>query len=120
LAFLPEYPGLGEAGRWSLAIVIIGAGLWMTEAIPAFSVALLIIGLQFITLGRPGGPLLAAEDTRGWEMFVRPWASPPMWLFFGGLIVVKLWNNHPFGSIAFSLVLSLGTFFCWALASAKL
>jgi len=86
-AFLPAHAGLAEAGRWSLAIVILGGGLWITEAIPAFAVALLIIGLQIITLGQPGGPLLAAEDMKGWEMFVRPWASPPMWLFFGGLVL---------------------------------
>ena len=86
-AFVPDHAGLAEAGRWSLAIVMLGAGLWITEAIPAFAVALLIIGLQIITLGSPGGPLLAAEDTKGWEMFVQPWASPPMWLFFGGLVL---------------------------------
>lgn len=86
-AFLPAHAGLAEAGRWSFAIVILGGGLWITEAIPAFAVALLIIGLQIVTLGQPGGPLLAAEDTKGWEMFVRPWASPPMWLFFGGLVL---------------------------------
>lgn len=86
-AFLPAHEGLAEAGRWSLLIVILGAGLWITEAIPAFAVALLVIGLQIVMLGRPGGPLLAAEDSKGWEMFVRPWASPPMWLFFGGLVM---------------------------------
>ncbi len=83
-AFWPEHAGLSEAGRWSLAIVVLGAGLWMTEAIPAFAVALLVIGLQILTLGRPGGVLLGAEDSAGWEMFVEPWASPPMWLFLGG------------------------------------
>ena len=86
-AFLPLHEGLGEAGRWSMLIVLLGGGLWITEAVPAFAVALLIIGLQIVTLGRPGGPLLAADDAKGWEMFVRPWASPPMWLFFGGLVL---------------------------------
>lgn len=86
-AFLPVHEGLGEAGRWSMLVVLLGAGLWITEAVPAFAVALLIIGLQIVTLGRPGGPLLEAEDVKGWEIFVRPWASPPMWLFFGGLVL---------------------------------
>ncbi|MCA1964083.1 MAG: DASS family sodium-coupled anion symporter [Prosthecobacter sp.] len=86
-AFLPAHEGLSDAGRWSMLIVLLGAGLWITEAVPAFAVALLIIGLQIVTLGRPGGPLLAAGDLKGWEMFVRPWASPPMWLFFGGLVL---------------------------------
>lgn len=88
-AFLPGHEGLSEAGRWSMLIVLLGAGLWITEAIPAFAVALLIIGLQIVTLGQPGGPLLAADDQKGWEMFIQPWASPPMWLFFGGLVLAS-------------------------------
>ena len=88
-AFAPEHEGLSEAARWSLSIVVLGAGLWMTEAIPAFAVSLLVIGLQILVLGRPGGVLLDAEDAQGWEMFVNPWASPPMWLFFGGLVLAR-------------------------------
>lgn len=89
VAFWPEHAGLTEAGRWSLAIVVLGAGLWITEAIPAFAVALLVIGRQILTLGRPGGVLLGAQDFQSWEMFVKPWASPPMWLFFGGLVLAR-------------------------------
>ena len=89
VAFWPEHAGLSDAGRWSLAIVLLGAGLWITEAIPAFAVALLIIGLQILILGRPGGVLLGTDDLQGWEMFVKPWASPPMWLFFGGLVLAR-------------------------------
>jgi solute carrier family 13 (sodium-dependent dicarboxylate transporter), member 2/3/5 len=88
-AWLPEHAGLGEAGRWALAIVLLGAGLWITEAIPAFAVALLVIGLQIIVLGREGGVLAAAGDSKAWEAYVRPWASPPMWLFFGGLVLAR-------------------------------
>lgn len=88
-AFWPEYAELGEAGRWSLAIIVLSAGLWITEAIPAFAVALLIIGLQIAILGRPGGVLLGADEVQGWEMFTQPWASPPMWLFFGGLVLAR-------------------------------
>jgi sodium-dependent dicarboxylate transporter 2/3/5 len=88
-AWLPGYEGLTEAGRCSLAIVLFGAGLWITEAIPAFAVALLIIGLQVVVLGREGGVLAAAGDSRAWEVYVRPWASPPMWLFLGGLVLAR-------------------------------
>lgn len=89
VAAWPEHPGLSAAGRCSLGIVVLGAGLWITEAIPAFAVALLVIGLQIIILGREGGVLAEAGDMKAWEAYVRPWASPPMWLFFGGLVLAR-------------------------------
>jgi sodium-dependent dicarboxylate transporter 2/3/5 len=88
-ALLPEYPGLSEGGRWSMAIVLLGAGLWISEAIPAFAVALLVIGLQIVILGAPGGVLASPDQTKAWEAYVAPWASPPMWLFFGGLVLAR-------------------------------
>ena len=82
IAFLPVYPGMPEAARWSLWIAAYCGLLWMTEAIPAFAVALLAIGLQIAILGHPGGVLAAEGDTKAWEQFVEPWASPSMWLFY--------------------------------------
>lgn len=89
VALLPPFPGLTDAGRYTLGIVLFCGLLWMSEAIPAFAVALLAIGLQIMLLGAPGGVLIAADDPKGWEIFVEPWASPSMWLFFGGFILAK-------------------------------
>jgi len=83
----PGDPALGEAARMSLAITVLAATLWISEAIPAFAVALLVIGLQVITLGRPGGVLAGVDEVNAWEIYVRPWSSPPLWLFFGGLVL---------------------------------
>lgn len=85
VALLPAYAGLTEAARWTLFILVLGAGLWATEAIPSFSVALLIIALEILILGKPGGVFATGQND--WEMFVRPWASPIMWLFLGGLVL---------------------------------
>lgn len=80
---------LSDSGQWTLGIVVLCGLLWMTEAIPAFAVALLAIGLQILILGKPGGVLTPAGETRGWEKFVAPWASSSMWLFFGGFILAR-------------------------------
>ena len=85
IAFLPSYSGLEPAAMWTLFILIFAAGLWMTEAIPAFAVAILIIGLEILILGRPGG--VYATDPKDWQMFVNPWSSPIMWLFLGGFVL---------------------------------
>ncbi|MFC1480761.1 SLC13 family permease [Candidatus Neomarinimicrobiota bacterium] len=85
IALLPTHTGLEPAGRWALFILILAAGLWITEAIPSFSVALVIIALEIMILGKPDG--VFATTPTDWEMFVRSWGSPIIWLFFSGLVL---------------------------------
>lgn len=86
-AFGPEYAGLESAGRWALFILLLAAGLWVTEAIPAFAVGLLVISLEIAILGRVGGPW--AQDADDWKVFIEPWGSPLVWLFFGGFVLAR-------------------------------
>lgn len=85
ITFVPSYSGLEPAAMWTLFILLFAAGLWMTEAIPAFAVAILIIGLEILILGQPGG--VYATGPKDWQMFVNPWSSPIMWLFMGGFVL---------------------------------
>lgn len=85
IAFVPNYSGLDPAAMWTLFILIFAAGLWMSEAIPAFAVAILIIGLEILILGQPGG--VYATGPKDWQIFVAPWSSPIMWLFMGGFVL---------------------------------
>jgi solute carrier family 13 (sodium-dependent dicarboxylate transporter), member 2/3/5 len=85
IAFIPEHAGLSDDGRTSLMILIIAAGLWITEAIPAFAVGLLVIGLQILLLGRDQGGW--DSDQRDWEKYIATWGSPLIWLFFGGFVL---------------------------------
>lgn len=86
-AHLPSHAGLSDGGRWALFILLLAAALWVTEAIPAFAVGLLVIGLEVAILGRPGGPFATSPDT--WKIFVEPWGSPLIWLFFGGFVLAR-------------------------------
>ncbi len=79
--------GLAPAGRAALGIMVFAAALWVTEAMPAFAVALLVIGLQVAILGNPGGVWATEGDSDAWITFVKPWASPIMWLFLGGFVL---------------------------------
>ncbi|TWT95198.1 Sodium-dependent dicarboxylate transporter SdcS [Botrimarina colliarenosi] len=82
VAFGPQYPGLSEAGHRALFVLLFAAGMWITEAIPAFATSLLTIGCLIALLGKPDG--VYATDAHDWEQFVTPWGSPLIWLFFGG------------------------------------
>ncbi len=80
-AFLPVHAGLLQEGRLALFILIFCAGLWVTEAMPAFAVSLLAIGLEIALLGK------TASDEPDWEKYIATWGSPLIWLFFGGFIL---------------------------------
>ena len=82
-AFGPAHEGLSQQGVLALYILILCAGLWVTEAMPAFAVSLLAIGLEIALLGRTNG------DQGDWEMYIATWGSPLVWLFFGGFILAE-------------------------------
>lgn len=80
-AFLPAHEGLSSQGVQTLFILLLCAGLWVTEAMPAFAVSLLAMGLEIALLGN------VASDGDDWEKYIATWGSPLIWLFFGGFIL---------------------------------
>ena len=84
IAFMPDYALENEA-VFMLFIVIFSAFLWISEAIPAFSVSLLIIGLEIILIGFNN---FNFSDTSGeWKYFLKAWSSPLVFLFLSGFIM---------------------------------
>jgi di/tricarboxylate transporter len=61
----------------------------MTEAVPPFATAVLVIVAQIYLLGMPGGPLGrgATGPLDSYQIFVIPLASPVLVLFFGGFVL---------------------------------
>jgi len=89
VAWLPDWIGLDPAARRCLFILVLAAGLWATEAIPAFAVSFLVIGLSIMLLGRPDGVFAAADEPERWQIFIAPFASPLIWLFLAGFILAE-------------------------------
>ncbi len=87
LFLIPGAAELDMAPRRALFILLFAASLWVTEVVPAFSVGILIIGLQIALLGRPGAGY--AETSRDWEAFVLVMGNPLIWLFFGGFVLAE-------------------------------
>jgi sodium-dependent dicarboxylate transporter 2/3/5 len=87
--------GLTEASRICLMIFVGAAGLWVTEAIPPFATAIMVIVLSVFLLGSPEGPLrLDRTGIDSYEMFLNPIASPVLVLFFGGFILAVAAAKH--------------------------
>ena len=93
-SFIP-LPGLTTGSRLCLMIFVGAAGLWVTEAIPPFATAILVIGVSIYLLGRPGGPLgLDRAGANSYQIFLNPFASPVLILFFGGFILAIAAAKH--------------------------
>jgi solute carrier family 13 (sodium-dependent dicarboxylate transporter), member 2/3/5 len=99
-AYIPTYEGLELPGRRALFILLFAAGLWMTEALAAFAVAFLVIGLCIFLLSGPEGGNVP------WDNFTDPWASPVIWLFMGGLILARAAEKTGVNKTVSAIILS--------------
>lgn len=95
--FLP-IPGLTEGSRICLMIFVGAAGFWVTEIIPPFATAIMVIVLSIYLLGMPGGPLQLDSSSleTSYRIFLNPIASPTLVLFFGGFILAMAASKHGF------------------------
>ncbi|MGB5867295.1 MAG: DASS family sodium-coupled anion symporter [Arcobacteraceae bacterium] len=86
VAFLPDY-GIDKNMTYTLFILIFAAGLWISEAIPAFAVSLLVIALEIVLLGYPNFDF--ASGSKAWQVYLQPWSSPLIFLFLAGFIMAS-------------------------------
>jgi sodium-dependent dicarboxylate transporter 2/3/5 len=78
-------------------ILVLAAGLWVSEAIPLFATALLVVSLQMLLLANPGGwPGLGFPAGNGPTVqgMLAKAADPIMLLFFGGLLLARACSNE--------------------------
>ena len=71
--------------RAVLLLFLIAVGLWITEAVPAFAVGLLIMGYLVFALGTP---LIMTEP---WDVkpYLNTWSSSVIWLMLGGFFMAE-------------------------------
>jgi len=84
LTYIPTY-SLNEDALSTLFILLFAAGLWTSEAIPAFAVSLLIVALEIVLLGFPNFDFSTQSDH--WKVYLQPWSSPLIFLFLAGFIM---------------------------------
>ncbi len=92
-ALLVPVPGVSEGEpRIAFALFVGAAALWITELIPPFATAILVIVLSVYLLGNP------TDGNRevGWETYLNPVASPVLVLFFGGFFLALAASKHGF------------------------
>ncbi len=66
---------------YTLFLLFMAIGLWMTEAIPPFAVGILIVGFLVFTLGR--------DPNMDVTKYVQTWSDGVIWLFLGGFFLAE-------------------------------
>jgi len=82
--------GLPREAAYMGGIFVLAGLLWVTEALPLFATALLVIGLEVVLIANPGGWAgLGFENGASppYQTFLAPLADPIIWLFLGGFLI---------------------------------
>ena len=83
---------MSSEAAWMTGIFVLACLLWVTESLPLFATAILIIGLEVIFLANPGnwsGLGFEAKEDPHFTFFLEPLADPIIVLFFGGFLLAK-------------------------------
>lgn len=77
--------GLSEAGRLTLGIFTTAAILWILEPFPLYVTSFIVVILEVVLLGRPGGPLGLSGS--GYTVFLHPFFDSVVVLVLGGYVL---------------------------------
>jgi sodium-dependent dicarboxylate transporter 2/3/5 len=85
LTFLLREPEFGDSQTYVLFLLFFAIGLWLTEAIPPFSVGLFILAFLVFSLGNPR----FNSDPQDVAKFVNTFSSSVIWLMLGGFFLAS-------------------------------
>lgn len=77
---------------YMFSIFILACLLWVTESLPLFATALLIVGLEILLISNPGswaGLGMETGSSPDFTYFLDPLSDPIIFLFLGGFILAK-------------------------------
>jgi sodium-dependent dicarboxylate transporter 2/3/5 len=83
---------IGELQRRTVALFVVAAVLWATEALPLFATSFCVIGLEILILANDGG--LAGVGNLNYKQFFLPFSSSIIILFMGGFILSRAVTKH--------------------------
>ena len=83
LRWVAQAEGIPQITYNALFLLVFAAGLWITEAIPPFSVSILIIGFAIYFLDDIGLNTISKD----WQQYLGTWSSPIIWILLGGFFL---------------------------------
>lgn len=81
LTFLLSDTTFTQTQNYVLFLLFFAVCLWITEAVPPFSVSIMIVGFLVMIMGK--------SDAEQAMMYLQTWSDSVIWLFLGGFFLVE-------------------------------
>ena len=83
LSYLAKGEGIADQTANALFLLVLAAGLWISEAVPPFAVSILVIGFAIYFLDDSHWSVISDD----WEKYLGTWSSPVIWILLGGFFL---------------------------------
>lgn len=106
LTYLLVNPNLDKAQIYVLFLLFLSIGLWVTEAVPPFTVGLLIFGFLVFGLGNVYSEIDPVNASKMVQKYVQTWSNSVIWLMLGGFFMAEAMQKVGLDKTLFKLAIS--------------
>jgi len=99
-------PNLDKAQIYVLFLLFLSIGLWITEAVPPFTVGLLIFGFLVFGLGNVYSEIDPENASKMVQKYVQTWSNSVIWLMLGGFFMAEAMQKVGLDKTLFKLAIS--------------
>lgn len=99
-------PDLDQAQIYVLFLLFLSIGLWITEAVPPFTVGLLIFGFLVFALGNYYNEIYPEDASKYVQKYVQTWSNSVIWLMLGGFFMAEAMQKVGLDRTLFKLTIS--------------
>jgi len=106
ITYLLVNPALDTAQIYVLFLLFLAIGLWITEAVPPFTVGLLIFGFLVFALGGYYHEIDPENAAKYVQKYVQTWSNSVIWLMLGGFFMAEAMQKVGLDRTIFKLTIS--------------
>jgi sodium-dependent dicarboxylate transporter 2/3/5 len=97
---------LDDAQVYVMFLLFLSIGLWITEAVPPFTVGLLIFGFLVFALGGYYHEVDPDNSSKYVQKYVQTWSNSVIWLMLGGFFMAEAMQKVGLDKTLFKLTIS--------------
>ena len=106
LTYFLANPDLDKAQIYVMFLLFLSIGLWITEAVPPFTVGLLIFGFLVFALGGYYHEIDPVNSNKMVQKYVQTWSNSVIWLMLGGFFMAEAMQKVGLDKTLFRLTIS--------------